>query len=88
MPAETVRCVWCETGLVPDDAKPIKYVRAASLPDAENMQCKDDDGCRDRQDRLDAEQRARMEAAGMTSLFGYRPTAAADQEAAKAAGEN
>jgi len=70
MTAKNVRCPWCDTELAPEDAKPIKYARLADRPDDENMQCRDDGACQQRQDRLDAIQRARMEAAGLGSLFG------------------
>ena len=61
---ESVRCVWCETELASEDAKPIKYARLGGVPDSENMQCKDEAACDRRQARLDDEQRARMESAG------------------------
>jgi len=53
MADKTVRCVWCETELAPEDAKPIKYARLIDRPESENMQCKDDAACRRRQDVLD-----------------------------------
>lgn len=48
-----VRCVWCGTELAPEDAKPIKYARLEDVPDAENMQCKDEAACDRRQEVLD-----------------------------------
>jgi hypothetical protein len=60
----SVRCVWCETELAPEDAKPILYARLPDRPDTENMQCKDEAACDRRQARLDDEQRAMTEAAG------------------------
>jgi hypothetical protein len=61
---ETLHCVWCETELSPDDAKPIKYARNPDVSDAENMQCRDFKACQERQDALDAAQRARAGMAG------------------------
>ena len=50
--AESVRCVWCETELAPEDAKPVKYARVDDAPDSENKQCKDEAACARRQARL------------------------------------
>lgn len=46
-----IRCVWCETELAPEDAKPIKYARLDDRPDSENMQCKDEKACDSRRER-------------------------------------
>jgi hypothetical protein len=67
--AKGVRCAWCETDLAPADAKPIEYARLRDRPDDENMQCRDDDACRERQDRQDAELHARLRAKGLGFLI-------------------
>jgi hypothetical protein len=70
MTAKAVRCVWCEEELAPEDAKPIKYARLPSAPDEENMQCRDEAACQQRQDRIDAVLNARLQAKGLGFLFG------------------
>jgi hypothetical protein len=66
--AAVVRCAWCQTELAPQDAKPVKYARLRSAPDADNTQCRDLIGCQQRQDLIDAQLDARLRTAGLAFL--------------------